>query len=333
MKKISILLAVFAFALFGFNISTTNAYVHPACSDGIDNDGDGFVDFGPDLDGNGYADAPADPFCFDAEDNSEYIPFLECSSGEDEDGDGFTDMEDPGCSSPMDQSEFNLTICNDDIDNDGDGLFDFPADPGCTALWDTNEFSSTCFDGLDNDTDGLIDFPADPGCTSIEDTDEYNIPGPATNIKVTLVNIDESVTEIPGDLNDTGIISIHTTVKALGADAYISDNLNMVWDLRIFGGYMGGDDFSPITEIELFPEIITDAELSANGNYIVHAGETKSFEYVVHFHNYEDFPTWYNMYYMVLKSVYYNSNDSVLLYQQKKVKTSLFTSDTIYLPN
>ena len=61
------------------------------CADGVDNDGDGKVDF------------PADPGCGSA------------SSGSEKD-------DEPG--------EVRRA-CSDGLDNDGDGLTDFPADPGC----------------------------------------------------------------------------------------------------------------------------------------------------------------------------------------------------------
>jgi hypothetical protein len=54
----------------------------PECRDGIDNDGDGRIDF------------PADPQCKSADDDSE-AP--ECSNMRDDDGDGKVDRDDPGC--------------------------------------------------------------------------------------------------------------------------------------------------------------------------------------------------------------------------------------------
>lgn len=54
----------------------------PQCSDGIDNDGDGHIDF------------PDDPNCTSRDDNSE---FPQCSDGIDNDGDGLIDRDDPGC--------------------------------------------------------------------------------------------------------------------------------------------------------------------------------------------------------------------------------------------
>jgi|GEM_PF-2035409 len=67
----------------------------PACSDDIDNDGDGKVDF------------PADPGCASTEDSSE-IDALKpaCSDDIDNDGDGLVDFpEDPGCVNEADSAE------------------------------------------------------------------------------------------------------------------------------------------------------------------------------------------------------------------------------------
>jgi hypothetical protein len=57
----------------------------PQCQDGIDNDGDGKIDFGGP---NG------DPECKSLDDDSE-AP--ECSNAKDDDGDGKIDRQDPGC--------------------------------------------------------------------------------------------------------------------------------------------------------------------------------------------------------------------------------------------
>lgn len=68
------------------------------CADGIDNDGDGKIDF------------PADPECKSLDDNSE-AP--ECSNNRDDDGDGKIDRNDPGChtngrlSGPYDPNDDN----------------------------------------------------------------------------------------------------------------------------------------------------------------------------------------------------------------------------------
>ena len=65
------------------------------CGDGIDNDGDGFIDL-------------ADVGCSSALDDDETDPLpVACSDGIDNDGDGFIDLADVGCSSSLDDDEFN----------------------------------------------------------------------------------------------------------------------------------------------------------------------------------------------------------------------------------
>ena len=60
-----------------------NSGTTPACRDGLDNDGDGRVDF------------PRDLGCTTADDGTEEPP---CADGFDNDGDGLVDdAEDPGC--------------------------------------------------------------------------------------------------------------------------------------------------------------------------------------------------------------------------------------------
>ncbi|MDO8468365.1 MAG: hypothetical protein Q7S29_01245 [Candidatus Peribacter sp.] len=121
-----------------------------ACSDGIDNDGDGRIDM-------------ADTGCATVNDNSEI-------------------MHDPDCTGPTDNTESSITQCNDGIDNDGDGAADYPNDFSCTSPTDTDETNpkSQCQDGIDNDGDGLSDYPSDPGCSSRQDNDERNICPAAT---------------------------------------------------------------------------------------------------------------------------------------------------------
>ncbi|MCC6520456.1 fibronectin type III domain-containing protein [Candidatus Nomurabacteria bacterium] len=70
-----------------------------ACSDGIDNDGDGYTD-------------SQDPACAGNPNGSTEYPFnnllptvYQCSNGIDDDGDSFVDMQDPGCSSSTDNTE------------------------------------------------------------------------------------------------------------------------------------------------------------------------------------------------------------------------------------
>jgi hypothetical protein len=96
------------------------------CSDGVDNDEDGFVDL-------------VDPGCsgnpFSASEAGEPA----CSDGVDNDGDALIDMADFGCSNPDDAREYPNPRCSDGIDNDGDTFIDFPADPECASETDNRE--------------------------------------------------------------------------------------------------------------------------------------------------------------------------------------------------
>ncbi len=179
----------------------------PQCDDGIDNDGDGKIDF------------PNDPGCTDKNDDDETddpVNLPQCNDGVDNDGDGKTDFpNDPGCTDKNDDNEtddpVDLPQCNDGVDNDGDGKADFPNDPGCTDKNDDNETDDPvdlpqCNDGVDNDGDEKIDFPNDPGCTDNNDDDETDVenppvpsvPFPFTNIKFKSVTVED--TALAGNL-------------------------------------------------------------------------------------------------------------------------------------
>src|SRR5450755_1749815 len=130
----SLACGVGAFGCGGNNDKSKN----PQCSDGIDNDGDGLVDF------------PDDPGCVSAEDETENsLPSPQCSDGRDNDGDGKIDYPyDPGCQSPQQDTETddcpdgpNCPQCSNGKDDDGNGITDFPDDPGCTSASDNDEFT------------------------------------------------------------------------------------------------------------------------------------------------------------------------------------------------
>jgi hypothetical protein len=99
------------------------AFEPTACNDGVDNDGDGY------LDGK-------DAGCSGQEDDSERDPSAPCDDGIDNDGDGFVDASpvpgvgDPGCVTPLAPTE--SPECQDGIDNQGDGTLDY--DGGLSAL-------------------------------------------------------------------------------------------------------------------------------------------------------------------------------------------------------
>ena len=148
--------------------SAADDFEGPDCQDGVDNDGDGRIDF----EGSGVSD----PQCACLNDPSESVVERACADQCDNDGDGLVDADDPGCFSPNDNDEFNELQCRDGLDNDGDGVEDFPADPGCISPVDDDETTPTpapqCGDEIDNDEDGLIDYGADDGCVSASDDSE-----------------------------------------------------------------------------------------------------------------------------------------------------------------
>ncbi len=152
------------------------AFVPDGCSDGIDNDGDGLVDF------------PDDPGCVEADDPGERYANLPCDNGFDDDGDGTVDQNDPGCLNATDTSEKDPFLpCDDGIDNDGDGRIDFDpvtkanpgdsasppggsGDVGCFAPHAARE-NPQCQDGIDNDGDTTVDYDAGLSATGSADPD------------------------------------------------------------------------------------------------------------------------------------------------------------------
>ena len=120
-----------------------------ACGDGVDNDGDGWVDL-------------VDPGCATSADTDESMVGPDaCGDEVDNDGDGLVDGLDPECASPTGDSE--ASGCADGLDNDGDGWVDLD-DPDCPSAGGEVGLSGTeCNDGIDNDYDGSTD-AADSDC-------------------------------------------------------------------------------------------------------------------------------------------------------------------------
>ncbi|CAG1009466.1 hypothetical protein MYXO_03871 [Myxococcaceae bacterium] len=103
----------------------------PACTNGVDDDGDGAIDF------------PADSGCTSATDTDEEF---DCLNGLDDDGDGAIDAADAGCN--LSQLGVEDPQCQDGIDNDGDGAIDFPTDTLCRGAWDPDESTNPASCGL-----------------------------------------------------------------------------------------------------------------------------------------------------------------------------------------
>jgi hypothetical protein len=158
-----------------------------ACSDGLDNDGDGKVDMADDgcASANDTDERPHDPICTSPTSPPEFSQWR----------DGVSDKNDPGCwKDPTNPNTYDpslnneaaaTTQCQDTKDNDGDTLID-SKDPGCftdpknPATYDRTRNNealagpSECMDAKDNDNDGLTD-KDDPGCWSKPgDPSSYN---------------------------------------------------------------------------------------------------------------------------------------------------------------
>jgi MYXO-CTERM domain-containing protein len=113
-----------AVAVEGTSAGTGPSTTPAQCADGLDNDGDGDVDY-PE-------DASCVSFLDDTEGNTP-----ECEDGVDNDDDGQTDADDPDCATG--NGETGVPACADGIDNDGDGKIDYPSDPQCSGPTDGDE--------------------------------------------------------------------------------------------------------------------------------------------------------------------------------------------------
>lgn len=125
------------------------------CSDGVDNDGDGYIDCD---DWNCKDTTP----CATTEENTD----SKCSDGIDNDGNGFTDCDDWSCSKNHDITvcprEDTASECTNNEDDDDDGHIDCDDwDCGwmteCGGTGQGEWTDETCSDGIDNDADGYID--------------------------------------------------------------------------------------------------------------------------------------------------------------------------------
>jgi hypothetical protein len=127
----------------------------PPCSDGVDNDDDGWID-------------DADPDCDGGEALEAGFGTTACNDGLDNDGDSLTDADDPDCTDARNLSE--RPECDDGVDNDGDGWID-DADPDCENGAETGRSGAPCNNGLDDDGDGRVD-KLDPDCVSAESSED-----------------------------------------------------------------------------------------------------------------------------------------------------------------
>ena len=116
-------------------VSTSPEEDGTACSDYLDNDGDGKIDFGTQPDN--------DPGCDSELDISE-LGTTDCDDGIDNDTDGRVDFgtapnKDPGCDQPSDDNERGTLACDNGVDDDTDEGIDYPGDAQCSSVEDDSE--------------------------------------------------------------------------------------------------------------------------------------------------------------------------------------------------
>ncbi|WP_437573518.1 hypothetical protein [Sorangium sp. So ce887] len=129
-----------------------------ACSNGYDDDGDGYADCSD-------PDCQWQPFCVPWREDTD----VACSNGYDDDGDGYADCSDPDCQwQPFcaPGGEYTDVACSNGYDDDGDGYADC-SDPECQwqpfcVPW-REDTDAACSNGYDDDGDGYADC-SDPEC-------------------------------------------------------------------------------------------------------------------------------------------------------------------------
>jgi hypothetical protein len=141
------------------------------CTDGEDNDLDGYIDdvdggCGDDTDGDGASDDGEDDLGSDPEDANSTPEDSSvcdvCSDSVDNDGDGDIDGDDEGCEEVPPTPTVGVDTDGDTVPDDEEiALGSDPNDPDSTP--EDTSVAGTCTDGVDNDGDGLID-DEDDGC-------------------------------------------------------------------------------------------------------------------------------------------------------------------------
>lgn len=197
------------------------------CNDGIDNDDDGFIDYG------------SDPECLGTYDNSEGE--YQCNDGVDNDGDGYIDYpDDPQCSSSEDNKEAagsssstsgqssGISASTSDpsqIDNQGDEPVVDNTPPDSTPITNQNNSNSENHSGGGNDeTDGSIIPTSNPpeeiyipeeAFTEIEDKNTDNVKDKIIDIANELLDSEKKV-KLANTISGAGAaLAVGTTLPTL----------------------------------------------------------------------------------------------------------------------
>ncbi|MDB5972341.1 MAG: hypothetical protein JWQ90_4791 [Hydrocarboniphaga sp.] len=198
----------------------------PACSDGVDNDGDGKIDF------------PADAGCTAADDNDETDPAM-CSDGKDNDGDGLVDFPaDKGCTSADDNDETDpckTPLAGERVTLSGCGTGDIIVLRGVNFDFDKATLTANAKTILDNVGDELIANPQInvelSGHTDSKGADVYNL-------KLS----DRRAKSVVAYLVAKGIVAERMTAVGYGETQPVADNdtdegreLNRRVELKVTG--------------------------------------------------------------------------------------------------
>jgi len=187
-----------------------------------------------------------------------------------------------------------------------------------------------CSDTIDNDGDGYTDYPSDPGCTSLTDTDEYNtFVLPEGNIKVKFMSSSLSISDMPGDDDDTGIFEINVSIKVIGEDAYISHEYSLSSDSEYNLGRLAGGGI--LITSGASHVMTTSADESAAGNYQIEEGEAETFTFTISYTKTGGSPD--GLYQAFLKQIKWNNDDENDFddYYNKSLDADIFKTDSVIL--
>jgi hypothetical protein len=180
------------------------------CNDGIDNDGDGYIDYPSDAGCSSYTDS--DEYNYNNYNTCRIDTFYPSNSTVSSGSTFYLYWQTTNCTT--------VTIDGVTYPVDGNGVFG-PLYSGRTYVLNaSNSYNNTseseyvgvyntttkyqCNDGIDNDSDGYTDYPNDAGCSSYTDDSEYNYV--ATNPLITTLN-PTNLTNTSGKLNGTSFNS------------------------------------------------------------------------------------------------------------------------------
>jgi hypothetical protein len=205
----------------------TGTPTYTECSDGADNDANGFKDRSDascHTDGNKYNLASYDK-TIAKELNLPVpppIPLPDCADGIDNDKNGQTDATDPGCWSnmldsktyvPSDNYEsVEITECNDGVDNDGNGVKD-AGDPAC---WSNQKLASSY--NPNNPYENLVGSYTIPHTQYTRITIAVQTKNGTLNIPVILLGI------MPGQTVPTNLEQISSFLNKMGYDKQAVDS-------------------------------------------------------------------------------------------------------------